>query len=160
MDNRSKLAIDTRLTLANGTAERDAAIAMLADLPGEQRKTVGADKNYDTAEFVANCRAIKVTPHVAQNTYEYNTKTGKRAKRESRIDARTTRHDSYAVSQVVRKMIETLFGDGKQHGGTIRQVKLRGLSKVSNVFTLAMLATNLRRLPGLFAAQATMAGSG
>jgi transposase len=160
MDNRSKLAVDTRLTLATGTAERDAAIEMLADLPGEQRKTVGADKNYDTAEFVANCREIKVTPHVAQNTYEYNTKTGKRAKRESRIDARTTRHDGYAVSQVVRKMIETLFGDGKQHGGTIRQVKLRGLSKVSNVFTLAMLATNLRRLPGLFAAQATMAGSG
>jgi transposase len=160
MDNRSKLAVDTRLTLANGTAERDAAMAMLADLPGEQRKTVGADKNYDTAEFVAHCREIKVTPHVAQNTYEYNTKTGKRAKRESRIDARTTRHDGYAVSQVIRKMIETLFGDGKQHGGTIRQVKLRGLSKVSNVFTLAMLATNLRRLPGLFAAPATMAGSG
>ena len=160
MDNRSKLAVDTRLTLATGTAERDAAIAMLTDLPGAQRKTVGADKNYDTAEFVANCRELKVTPHVAQNTYEYDTKTGKRAKRESRINARTTRHDGYAVSQVVRKMIETLFGDGKQHGGTIRQVKLRGLSKVSIVFTLAMLATNLRRMPSLLAAPAAMAGSG
>jgi transposase len=160
MDNRSKLAVDARLTLATGKAERDAALAMLAALPGEQRKTVGADKNYDTTEFVAKCREIKVTPHVAQNTYEYDTKTGKRVKRESRIDARTTRHDGYAVSQVVRKMIETLFGDGKQHGGTIRQVKQRGLPRVSNVFTLAMLATNLRRLPGLIAAQAVMAGSG
>jgi len=160
MDNRSKLAVDTRLTLATGKAERDAALAMLAALPGEQRKTVGADKNYDTTEFVAKCREIKVTPHVAQNTYEYDTKTGKRVKRESRIDDRTTRHDGYAVSQVVRKMIETLFGDGKQHGGTIRQVKQRGLPRVSNVFTLAMLATNLRRLPGLIAAQAVMAGSG
>ena len=160
MDNRSKLAVDTRLTPATGKAERDAALAMLAALPGEQRKTVGADKNYDTTEFVAKCREIKVTPHVAQNTYEYDTKTGKRVKRESRIDARTTRHDGYAVSQVVRKMIETLFGDGKQHGGTIRQVKQRGLPRVSNVFTLAMLATNLRRLPGLIAAQAVMAGSG
>jgi transposase len=160
MDNRSKLAVDTRLTLATGAAERDAAIEMLADLPGEQRKTIGADKNYDTAEFVANCREIKVTPHVAQNTYEYDTKTGKRAKRQSRIDGRTTRHDGYTVSQVIRKMIETLFGDGKQHGGTIRQVKLRGLPKVRDTFTLSMLAVNLRRLPRLFAVQPLMAGSG
>jgi transposase len=160
MDNRSKLAVDTRLTLATGTAERDAAIEMLADLPGEQRKTVGADKNYDTAEFVANCREIKVTPHVAQNTYEYDTKTGKRAKRQSRINGRTTRHDGYGVSQVIRKMIETLFGDGKQHGGTIRQVKLRGLPKVRDTFTLSMLAVNLRRLPRLFAGQPIMAGTG
>ena len=160
MDNRSKLAVDTRLTLATGTAERDAAIEMLADLPGEQHKTVGADKNYDTADFVAGCREIKVTPHVAQNTYEYDTKTGKRAKRESRIDARTTRHDGYAVSQVIRKMIETLFGDGKQHGATIRQVKLRGQPKVNDTFTLSMLAVNLRRLPKLFAGQPIMVGAG
>jgi transposase len=160
MDNRGKLAVDTRLTLATGTAERDAAIDMLAELPGEQRKTVGADKNYDTADFVSACREIEVTPHVAQNTYEYDTKTGKRAKRQSRIDGRTTRHDGYAVSQVIRKMIETLFGDGKQHGGTIRQVKLRGQPKVSDVFMLSMLAVNLRRLPRLFAAQTIMAGAG
>jgi transposase len=160
MDNRGKLAVDTRLTLATGTAERDAAIEMLAGLPGEQRKTVGADKNYDTTNFVADCREIKVTPHVAQNTYEYDTKTGKRAQRESRIDARTTRHDAYAVSQVIRKMIETLFGDGKQHGGTIRQVKLRGQAKVSDLFMLSMLVVNLRRLPKLFAAQQLMAWSG
>lgn len=160
MDNRSKLAVDTRLTKASGTAEREAALDMLAALPGEQPKTVGADKNYDTEGFVNGCREIKVTPHVAQNRYEYDTRTGQRAKRESRIDGRTTRHDGYRVSQVTRKLIETLFGDGKQHGVTIRQVKLRGLAKVGDVFALSMLAVNLRRLPKLFALQATVAGTG
>ena len=160
MDNRSKLAVDTRLTQATGTAEREAALEMLAELPGAQRKTVGADKAYDTQDFVDDCRGLNVTPHVAQNTYEYDTKTGKRVKRESRIDGRTTRHEGYRISQVTRKLIETLFGDGKQHGATIRQVKLRGLLKVSDVFTLSMLAVNLRRLPKLFAEQPAMIGSG
>lgn len=160
MDNRGKLAVDTRLTIASGTAEREAAIEMLGSLPGEQRKTIGADKNYDTAGFVTACREINVTPHVARNTYEYTTKTGKRVKRESAIDLRTARHPGYAVSQVIRKVIETLFGDGKQHGTTIRQVKLRGRDKVNDVFTIAMLAVNLRRLPKLFAMQIGMAGAG
>ncbi len=160
MDNRSKLAVDTRLTLATGTAEHEAALDMLGSLPGAQRKTVGADKNFDTTAFVTACHENNITPHVAQNAYAYDTKTGKRAQRKSRIDGRTTRHPGYAVSQVVRKMIETLFGDGKQHGGTIRQVKLRSRRKVSDVFTLAMLAVNLRRLPALLAAQSAMAGSG
>jgi transposase len=160
MDNRGKLAVDTRLTIASGMAEREAAIEMLKSLPGEQRKTIGADKNYDTAGFVAACREINVTPHVARNTYEYSTKTGKRVKRESAIDLRTARHPGYALSQVIRKLIETLFGDSKQHGATIRQVKLRGRAKVSDVFTIAMLAVNLRRLPKLFTMQMGMAGSG
>lgn len=160
MENRSKLALDTRVTLATGKAEHEAALQMLDALPGEQRKSIGADKNFDTTEFVTACRAMKITPHVAQNAYEYDTKTGKRVRRESRIDARTTRHPGYALSQVIRKMIETLFGDSKQHGGTIRQVELRGREKVSDVFTLAMLAVNLRRLPSLLATQAAMAGSG
>lgn len=160
MENRSKLAVDVRLTQATGTAECEAALDMLAALPGEGRKTIGADKNYDNAAFVAACREINVTPHVAQNTYEYDTKTGKRAKRESCIDARTTKQPGYAISQVTRKLIETLFGDGKQHGGTIRQVKLRRIPKVTNVFTLAMLTVNLRRLPKLFAIQAELAGAG
>lgn len=159
MENRSKLAVDTRLTLASGTAEREAALDMLAQRPGARRKTVGADKGYDSADFVAGCRTHNVTPHVAQNHYEYTTKTGKRARRSSAIDRRTTRHAGYAVSQTLRKVIETLFGDGKQHGGTIRQVKLRGRDKVSDVFTLAMLTVNLRRLPKLLAAQAAMAGA-
>jgi hypothetical protein len=130
------------------------------DLPGVKRKTVGADKGYDNADFVAACREANVTPHVACNIYEYTTKTGKRVRHESAIDRRTTRHAGYGVSQVVRKVIETLFGDGKQHGATIRQVKLRGRDRVSDVFTIAMLAVNLRRLPKLFAAQAAMAGTG
>jgi hypothetical protein len=160
MENRSKLAVDTRLTQATGTAEHEAALEMLRELPGEQRKTVGADKNFDTRGFVAGCRELNVTPHVAQNAYQYDTKTGTRAKRKSRIDARTTRHAGYAASQVIRKMIETLFGDGKQHGGTIRQLKLRGLRKVRDVFTLAMLAVNLRRLPALLGPQMALSGSG
>lgn len=97
---------------------------------------------------------------MAQNIYEYDTKTGKRARRESCIDARTTNRPGYAVSQVIRKMIETLFGDGKQHGGTIRQVKLRGKDKISDVFTLAMLTANLRRITALFAAHSGLAGVG
>jgi transposase len=160
MENRSKLAVDTRLTIASATAERDAAIERLADLPGAKRKTVGADKGYDTTGFVAACRDNNVTPHGARNIYEYTTKTGKRVRVEGAIDGRTTRHPGYAASQIVRKVIETLFGDGKQHGTTIRQVKLRGRDKVSDVFTLAMLAVNLRRLPKLFAAQTAMAGAG
>ncbi|MCR4298012.1 MAG: IS5 family transposase, partial [Gallionella sp.] len=160
MENRNKLAVDTRLTLASGTAGREAALAMPGTLPGKSRKILGADKNFDTEGFVADCREINVTPHVAQNTYEYDTKTGKRARRESNIDARTTRHRGYAVSRVIRKMIETLFGDAKRHGSTIRQTKLRGRAKVADVFTLAMLTVNLRRLPKLFAVQAELVGTG
>ena len=114
---------------------------MLSAQPGDTGKTVGADKAYDTAKFVADCRAIGVTPHVAQNT----------SNRASAIDERTTRHAGYAVSQVIRKLIETIFGDGKQHG-TLRQLKLRGLERADLVFTLTMTAVNLRRLPRLFAA--------
>lgn len=160
MENRNKLVVDGRLTLATGTAEREAALDMLAALPGARRKSVGADKNYDTEDFVQGCRAIGVTPHVTQNTYAYDTKTGKRATRRSQIDRRTTRHAGYALSQVIRKMIETVFGDAKQHGGTIRQAKLRGLAKVREAFALSMLVVNLRRLPRLFAAQAQMIGIG
>jgi transposase len=139
-ENRNGLVIDTRLTQANGTAEREAAIEMLAELPGEARKTVGADKSYDTEDFVECCRDLKVTPHVAQNT----------SRRSSRIDQRTTRHAGYRISQFARKLIETVFGDAKQHG-ILRQVKLRGLAKVELLFTLAATVVNLRRLPRLLA---------
>lgn len=160
MENRSKLAVDTRLTTASGTAEREAAIEMLGELPGAQRKTVGADKGYDAADFVAACRENRVTPHVARNIYEFTSTRGKRVRVEGAIDGRTTRHPGYGASQIVRKIIETIFGDGKQHGTTIRQVKLRGRDKVGDVFTIAMLAVNLRRLPKLLAAQPAMAGAG
>lgn len=132
--------VDTRLTPANGTAEREAALEMLAELPGQTRKTVGADKAYDIEPFIEGCREIKITPHVAQNT----------SGRSSRIDERTTRHAGYWLSQYARKLIETVFGDGKQHG-ILRQVKLRGRAKVEQVFTLAATVVNLRRLPRLLA---------
>jgi hypothetical protein len=137
-ENRNGLGVDTRLTQANGTAEREAAIEMLAELPGEARKTVGADKAYDTESFIESCREINVTPHVAQNT----------SGRSSRIDGRTTRHPGYELSQYARKLIETVFGDGKQHA-ILRQVKLRGREKVDSLFTLAATVVNLRRLPKL-----------
>jgi len=140
MENRNGLVVDHRLTRATGKAEREAALEMLAAQPGETRKTVGADKGYDTADFVADCRALGVTPHVAQNTKN----------RASAIDERTTRHPGYAVSQIVRKLIETIFGDGKQHG-TLRQLKLRGIERAELVFAMTMTAVNLRRMPKLFA---------
>ena len=86
------------------------------------------------------CREIKVTPYVAQNT----------SNRQSRIDERTTRRPGYRLSQFARRLIETVFGDGKQHGN-LRQVKLRGTEKVDQAFTLAMTIVNLRRLPKLLA---------
>jgi transposase len=137
-ENRNGLVVDERLTPAGGIAEREAALAMLQELPGEARKTVGADKAYDIAPFVEGCRTINVTPHVAQNT----------SRRTSRIDGRTTRHAGYRLSQFARKLIETVFGDAKQHG-ILRQVKLRGLEKVQLLFTLAATVVNLRRLPRL-----------
>jgi transposase len=138
MENRNGLVVDTRVTEANGTAEREAALEMLAELPGESRKTLGADKHYDTEEFVQRCRELNVTPHVAQNT----------SRRSSRIDERTTRHAGYWLSQYARKLIETVFGDSKQHG-ILRQVKLRGRRKVDLLFTLSTTVVNLRRMPGL-----------
>jgi len=83
---------------------------------------------------------IGVTPHVAQNT----------SRRASAIDKRTTRHPGYGISQVIRKLIETVFGDAKQHG-TLRQLKQRGLDRAGQVFALAMTVINLRRLPRLMA---------
>src|SRR5437868_7900336 len=100
MENRQALVVDTRLTLATGTAEREAALEMVADRPGSHRITLGADKAYDAAEFVADLREFNVTPHVAQNT----------TNRRSAIDGRTTRHPGYAVSGRVRKRIEEVFG--------------------------------------------------
>ncbi len=139
-ENRNGLVVDTRLTQASGTAERETTIEMLAELPGEAHKTVGADKAYDSEAFVEGCREINVTPHVAQNT----------SGRSSRIDGRTTRHPGYQISQFARNLIETVFGDAKQHG-ILRQVKLRGLANVELLFTLAATVVNLRRLPKLLA---------
>jgi hypothetical protein len=121
-----------------------------------QAKTVGADKAYDVADFVAACREQGITPHVAQNLkHSGGSATGwPRA-----IDARTTRHVGYAISQTIRKRIENLFGDGKQHRGLIRQLKVRRLVKANFVFALSMAATNLVRMAKLMALRQHLAAS-
>jgi len=140
IENRHGLAVAAATTRATGTAERDAGEAMMADLDRAGRSTLGADKNYDTRDFVAAMRRLGVTPHVAQHT------NGRR----SAIDGRTTRHSGYAVSQRIRKRIEEVFGWGKEVGG-MRRTLLRGLERVGWSFTLRVAAYNLVRLPKLLA---------
>lgn len=141
MENRNGLLVDARLTRATGTAEPEAALAMLRALPAAGHKTVGADKAYDTAAFVASSRAAGVTPHVAQNIS---------ARRGSNIDGRTTRHAGYRISHVIRKRIEEANGWIKQVGG-MAQTKLRGVKRVEWAFVFKAAAYNLIRLPRLLA---------
>jgi transposase len=141
IENRNGLIVTTEVFQANGTAERDAALVMLEQIPGENRVTVGADKAYDTKDFVAECRNMNVTPQVAQNT--------KRAGG-SAIDERTTRHAGYAISQRKRKRIEESFGWLKTIA-LMRKVRHRGIFKVGWVFTFAAAAYNLVRMRNLLA---------
>jgi transposase len=138
IENRSCLVVDARTTLATGTAEREAAVAMIGMIPGQHRITVGFDKAYDTADFVADMRSLDVTPHVTQND------KGRR----SAIDGRTTRHWGYQVSLLVRKRIEEAFGWMKTIGGQ-RKTRYRGTSRVGWMFTLSAAAYDLIRLPKL-----------
>ena len=141
MENRNGLVVDARLTHATGTAEPEAALEMLGELPGAGKKTVGADKNYDTAAFVAASRELGVTPHVAQNITTH---------RRSNIDGRTTRHEGYRISQVIRKRIEEANGWVKEVGG-MAQTKFHGLARVGWMFTFKAAAYNLVRMPRLVA---------
>ncbi len=135
MENRNGLLVRTMVTQADGTAERDAALLMASKIPGNQPVTLGGDKNFDTRDFVQTLREMKITPHVAQNvTY-----------RSSAIDGRTTRHNSYEMSQRKRKRVEQSFGWMKMVG-LLRKVKLRGLQKVSWWFAFVGAAYNLIRL--------------
>ena len=140
MENRNGFAIAAHLTHADGTAERRAAIDMLnAHDPGSTRRiTLGADKGYDTAEFVADLRAMCVTPHIAAKA------------KGSALDARTTRHVGYAMSQQKRKLIEEAFGWGKTVG-PIAKTMLRGIARVGAQFALTMVGYNLAKLPRLLA---------
>ena len=149
MENRNGLAVAGRVTEANGTAERKASESMLEAKAQEagHRVTAGADKAYDTADHIAALRVANVTPHVAQN--ECVTKAGKQ--RKSAIDGRTTRHEGYAMSQTRRKMIECIFGWGKQHG-TMRRTKHRGVHRVAGDFLVNIIAYNLIRIPKLVVA--------
>src|SRR5215468_9580279 len=139
VENRNGLIVTTELFQANGTAERDAGLVMLEQIPGEHRVTVGADKGYDTRDFVAECRNLKVTPHVAQNTKRSGG---------SAIDERTTRHAGYGISQKKRKRIEESFGWLKTIA-LMRKVRHRGIHKVGWVFTFAAAAYNLVRMRNL-----------
>jgi transposase len=139
-ENRNGLIIDARLTEANGTAERTTALDMIEDnaRPGS---TVGGDKNYDTADFVAGCRERGCTPHVSQND----------TNRRSAIDARTTRHPGYRISTIKRKRIEEPFGWIKTVGG-LRKTRHRGRGLVEWFFVLTATAYNLVRIPKILTA--------
>lgn len=138
LENRHGLVVNTRVTLATGTCEREASLDMVEDIPGQRQVTLGADKNYDTRDHVAKLRERNVTPHVSQ-------------KKNSAIDGRTTRHASYAVSQVKRKRIEEVFGWMKTVG-MLRKTRHRGVRKVGWVFTFAAAAYNLVRMRNLMPA--------
>ena len=142
IENRNGLVVDTELLQCNGTAERDAAMLMAERVEGAERITVGADKAYDTKDFISEMRGMKVTPHVSQNIKRSGG---------SAIDGRTTRHEGYQASQRKRKRIEEVFGWIKSSAG-LAKVKLRGRDRVDGVFVLALAAYNLIRLPKLLAA--------
>ena len=138
MENRNGLVAEVEVRPANGTAEREAALEMVAHLPGGPSVSVGADKNYDTKDFVAKAREMKATPHVAQNN----------KRRKSAIDGRTTRHAGYKISQQKRKRVEEIFGWMKTVGG-MRKLRHRGLQLVNWMFTLTAAAYNLVRIRNL-----------
>ncbi|MGQ0669268.1 MAG: IS5 family transposase, partial [Actinomycetota bacterium] len=139
MENRSGLLLDILVTEATGTAEREGAITLLKRRRGlHKRATLGADKGYDTREFIRQCREQDVTPHIAQNV----------SRRKSAIDGRVTRHDGYAVSQRKRKLVEEGFGWMKTVGAAR---KLRYVGVLKNQFWMTMEATayNLVRMANL-----------
>jgi transposase len=136
MENRHGLIADVETMQADGTAERDAAVVMIASIPGDQQVTVGADKGYDTKGFVADTRTVNATPHVAQK------------RRGSAVDGRTTRHEGYRVSQQKRKRVEEIFGWMKTVGG-LRKLRHRGLELVGWMFTFTAAAYNLVRIRNL-----------
>jgi transposase len=141
MENRHGLAVSVRLTQASGTAEREAALEMMGQVkPKSKRATLGADKGYDVAEDVTAFRAMNVAPHFAQ-------------KKHTTIDARTTRHPGYHLSQKVRKRVEEIFGWLKTIGGE-RKVKHIGTELVGFGFTLATAAYNLLRIRNIELAKA------
>ena len=136
VENRNGLIVKAEVFAANGTAERDAALIMLEQIPGGKQVTVGGDKGFDTRDFVAECRHLGVTPHVAQNL-------GRRGG--SAIDGRTTHHPGYRRSQKKRKRIEECFGWLKTIA-LLRKVRHRGVCKVDWIFTFACAAYNLVRI--------------
>jgi transposase len=142
MENRHGLIVDALVSAATGTAEREAALTMLGDLPQGGRLTIGGDKNYDTRDFIRQTRKMHVTPHVAQYP-----DTDRRC---SAIDGRTTRHPGYGISQRKRKLVEQAFGWMKTVG-LLRKLHHRGGPLVAWIFTFHAAAYNLIRLRRLLA---------
>ena len=140
MENRTGLVVDVVVSRATGTAERETALDMLEKVPGSQRITVGADKGYDTRNFVTTCREMNVTPHVARRKW-------------STVDKRTTRHVGYQVSQRIRKRIEEIFGWIKTVGGG-RKLRHKGVERNQLWAELATAAYNLIRMAKLSAVDA------
>jgi transposase len=143
VENRHGLVVGCEVTQASGKAEREAAFCLLEELPRRSGATVGADKGYDSRDFVAALRSADVTPHIAQHNN----------RRRSAIDGRTTRHSGYAISQIKRKEVEHPFGWLKSVA-CLRQVKHRGTMLVDWVFTFGMAAYNLIRIRNLTAVPA------
>ena len=139
MENRHGLLLDMQITEANGTAEREAAVAMIDRHRPQRRVTLGADRGYDTHAFVANCRERNVTPHVAQYQHPH---------RRSAIDRRTTTHPGYAASQRVRKRIEAIFGWMKTIGG-LRRTRFLGIRRTQLAPHIVGAAYNLLRIAKL-----------
>ena len=135
MENRNGLVVDVAVTQATGTAERDAALDLLGQVPGSRRVTIGGDKNYDTADFVTRCRRMNVTPHVARRQW-------------SIVDKRTTRHAGYLVSQRLRKRVEEIFGWIKTVGGG-RKLRYKGVARNRLWWELTAAAYNLVRMARL-----------
>lgn len=140
IENRHGLVVNTRLTRATGRAEWEAAWAMAKEIPGRRRATVAGDRGYDERNFVECLRTLNVTPHVAQ-------------KQRTALDARTTRHAGYAISQRCRKRVEEVFGWLKTVG-LLRQTRHRGRDRVGWMFTFAAAVYNLVRMRTLRAATA------
>src|SRR5262245_7465928 len=144
-ENRHGFIVNTAVTSASGTGERDAAVVMLGELPLTSRRlTVGADKAYDTRAWVAAVRRMRITPHVAQNIFGYGGTT---------IDGRTTRHAGYRLSHRKRKLVEQAFGWMKTVA-LIRKLRHRGGRRVAWLFTFSAAAYNLVRWRNLVARHA------
>jgi len=135
MENHNGLVMDVTVTSATGTAERDTALEMIEKIPGARRITVGADKGYDTRDFVTACREMNVTPHVARRKW-------------SIVDERTTRHEGYRLSQRIRKRIEEIFGWIKTVGGG-RKLRYKGVERNHLWAEMTAAAYNLVRMAKL-----------
>ncbi len=141
MENRNGLVVDVAMTQATGTAERKAALQMLGKIPGKRRITVGGDKNYDTKDFVTECRSMTITPHVAR-------------RETSIVDGRTTRHPGYQVSQRIRKRVEEIFGWDKTVAGG-RKLRYKGVERNGLWWELTAAAYDLLRMAKIALAQQT-----